>query len=172
MMNNNIVLIGFMGAGKTAVGKRLANKLKMAFFDTDEDIEKVSGMNVGKIFSDYGEVRFRSEEALAVKRAAALKNSVIATGGGAVLNPENFELLRNSGTIIALDASPEEIQRRVSKRNSFRPLLGNDKSIENIIRLLEKRIPIYQQANYIIDTTGKELEVVVDEIMEVLKNSG
>jgi len=168
-MNNNIVLIGFMGAGKTAVGKRLASKLKMNFFDTDEDIEKVSGMSVGKIFSDYGEVRFRSEEALAVKRAAALKNSVIATGGGAVLNPENFELLKNCGVVVALDASPEEIQRRVSKRNSFRPLLGNDKSIENIIKLLEKRIPIYQQADHRIDSTGKELEAVVDEIMEVLK---
>ena len=171
-MNNNIILIGFMGAGKTAVGKRLASKLKMNFFDTDENIEKVSGMNVGKIFTDYGEVRFRSEETLAVKRAAALKNSVIATGGGAVLNPENFELLKGSGVVIALDASPEEIQRRVSKRNSFRPLLGNDKSIENIISLLEKRIPIYQQADYRVDTTEKELEIVVDEIMEVLKNSG
>ena len=171
-MNNNIVLIGFMGAGKTAVGKRLASKLEMAFFDTDEDIEKVSGMSVGKIFNDYGEVRFRSEEVLAIKRAAALKNSVIATGGGAVLNPENFELLKNSGFVIALDASPEEIQKRVSKRNSFRPLLGNDRSIENINKLLEKRIPIYQQAHYTVDTTGKELETVVDEIMEVLKNSG
>lgn len=172
MNNNNIVLIGFMGSGKTAVGKRLANKLKMGFFDTDENIEKVSEMSIGKIFNDYGEIRFRSEEALAVKRACALKNFVIATGGGAVLNPENFELLKNSGVIVALDASPEEIQKRVSKRNSFRPLLGNDKSIENITRLLEKRVPIYQQANYRVDTTGKELEAVVDEIMELLKNNG
>ncbi|WP_028309462.1 shikimate kinase [Desulfitibacter alkalitolerans] len=170
-MNNNIVLIGFMGSGKTAVGKRLANKLKMGFFDTDENIEKVSGMSIGKIFNDYGEIRFRSEETLAVKRACALNNSVIATGGGAVLIPENLELLKKSGVIVALDASPEEIQKRVSKRNSFRPLLGNDKSLENITRLLKKRVPVYQQANYRVDTTGKELETVVDEIMELLKNN-
>ena len=169
---NNIILIGFMGSGKTAVGKRLASVLNMGFFDTDEDIEKVSGMDIGKIFSDYGEIRFRSEEVLAVKRACNLKNYVIATGGGAVLNPENFDALKNSGVIVALSASPEEIQKRVSIKNSVRPVLGKDKSIANITKLLEKRIPIYQQADYMVDTTGKELEVVVDEVVEVLKNNG
>lgn len=171
-MKNNIVLIGFMGSGKTAVGKRLANKLNMKFFDTDENIEQVSGMSIGRIFNDFGEVRFRSEETLAVKRACSVKNCVIATGGGAVLIPENVDLLAKTGLIVALDASPEEIQKRVSKRNSFRPLLGNDKSIENITKLLEKRIPIYNKADYKINTTGKELETVVDEIMELLKNHG
>ncbi|KUO50584.1 MAG: shikimate kinase [Desulfitibacter sp. BRH_c19] len=171
-MKNNIILIGFMGTGKTAVGKRLANKLKMKFFDTDEDIEKVSGMSIGKIFNDYGEVRFRSEEALAVMRASKQNNYVIATGGGAVLFPENIDLLAKSGIIVALDASPEEIQKRVSKRNSFRPLLGNDKSIENITRLLEQRIPIYNKADFKINTTGKELEEVVDEIVGLLKSNG
>ena len=171
-MKKNIVLIGFMGSGKTAVGKRLANKLNMQFFDTDENIEKVSGMSIGKIFNDYGEVRFRSEETLAVKRACMMNNCVIATGGGAVLIPENVDFLAKSGVIVALEASPEEIQKRVSKRNSFRPLLGNDKSIENITKLLEQRIPIYNKADYKINTTGKELEAVVAEIMELLKTHG
>lgn len=167
-MKNNLVLIGFMGTGKTAVGRRLARKLKMKFVDTDDDIEKVSGMSVGKIFSEYGEVRFRSEEKLAIKRASRLNNCVIATGGGAVLFPENLKELAKNGTVIALKATPEEIQKRVQKRNNFRPLLGNDKSIERITELLNQRKDLYEKADYLIDTTGKDLDEVVAEILEVL----
>lgn len=171
-MKKNIILIGFMGTGKTAVGKRLASRLRLKFFDTDEDIEKVSGMSIGKIFNDYGEIRFRSEEALAVKRAAKLNGHVIATGGGTVLSQENMELLSDSGLIFALEASAEDIQTRVSKRNSFRPLLGNDKSLTKIKTLLDQRAKAYDQADYKIDTTSKSLDDVVEEILELIKKHG
>lgn len=168
-MEKNIVLIGFMGTGKTAVGRRLANKLKMQFLDTDDDIERVSGMSVGRIFNEFGEVRFRSEEKLAVKRAIKRTNCVIATGGGIVLDSENFNMLSQNGIIIALKAAPEEIQKRVSKRNSFRPLLGNDKSLERIKELLAERESLYDAADYIIETTGKNLDEVVNEILRMLE---
>ncbi|MEW6621694.1 MAG: shikimate kinase [Bacillota bacterium] len=169
-MKNNIVLIGFMGTGKTAVGKRVSKRLGKTFFDTDEDIEKVCGMSIGRIFNDYGEVRFRSEEHLAVKRACKLDNAVIATGGGVVLNQDNIDLLSDKGLIIALNADPQEIQKRVSKRNSYRPLLGNDKSVAKIIELLELRKPLYQKADFTIDTTGKDLEEVVNEVLQCIEN--
>ncbi len=171
-MKNNIVLIGFMGTGKTALGKRLADNLKKKFFDTDDDIEKVSGMSIGRIFNNFGEVRFRSEETLAVTRASKLRNSVIATGGGVVLDQTNMDMLAKNGIIIALKADPKEIQRRVSKRNSFRPLLGNDRSLEHITELLSKREEMYARADHVIDTTGKGLEEVLSDALQIIKKNG
>jgi len=115
-MEKNIVLIGFMGTGKTAVGTRLAQRMGREFIDTDKEIERITGITIRDICYKSGETRFRSEESLVVKRLADRTGLVIATGGGAVINPENLELLKRNGILVCLEADPEDILRRVRKR--------------------------------------------------------
>jgi len=161
---DNIVLIGFMGTGKSTVGRRLAKLLGMEFIDTDQEIERLTEMTVSEIFRRHGETRFRSEERLLVKRLAELKGYVIATGGGTVLDPENWQNLAHSGTIISLYAPLEEIYKRVGYRND-RPLLKGDR--QEVENLWTKRQPVYNQADWTVDTTNKGIDQVVEEIMEL-----
>jgi shikimate kinase len=154
-----------MGAGKSTVGMRLAERLKMEFVDLDREIEKVTGMSVNQIFKRYGEIRFRSEENLMVEKLAKRNGLVIATGGGTVLREENMQILRNNGIIILLEASPEDIFARVSRKRGTRPLLRKNLTIENIEAMLADRDPFYQQADHRINTSGKDLDTIVKEIM-------
>ena len=119
----NIVLVGFMGTGKSVVGKRLAVKLKRDFVELDELIEKKENMPIKDIFEKKGEPYFRQVEKEVVKEASQRKNIVISAGGGAIIDEENFKNLKNSGTIICLKASPETILRR-TKDLKTRPLLN------------------------------------------------
>ncbi|HOV79806.1 MAG TPA: shikimate kinase [Bacillota bacterium] len=163
----NIVLIGFMGTGKTAVGRRLAARLNREFVDTDAEIERITGKTVAQIFEKDGPVRFRSEEALLVKKLCSKKGMVISTGGGMVLNHENVELLGKSGVLIALKAEPDVICRRLkNKRN--RPLLLKGDLKENVLKLLEQRRGIYDVAEYTVDTSELNQEAVVDLIIDFL----
>jgi len=107
MRKSNIVLIGFMGTGKTAVGRRLAALLNKSFYDSDQEVENVTGMSIPQLFSRYGEIRFRSEENLIINKLSRYDNCVIATGGGVVLNGENIRMLREKGVIVCLSARPE-----------------------------------------------------------------
>lgn len=168
-MTKNIVLVGFMGTGKTAVGRRLAGRLGMEFIDTDDLVEEVTGMSISQLFKKYGEVRFRSEEELAVARAAAQKGVVIATGGGAVLSEESCRLLKENGVMVWLKADPDEIHARV-KRKGDRPLLSLDNSVEHIKELLAERMPYYRQADFTVETSGKELDHIVDEVVALVKD--
>lgn len=163
-MKTNIVLIGFMGTGKSSVGRRLARILGKGFVDTDEEIEKVTGLTIPEIFRKHGEIRFRSEEALAVERVAQRDNLVISTGGGVVLNPTNVRLLQQKGAIIRLTAAPEVIHTRVSKRKN-RPLLHKDGSVEYIAQLLQKREKYYRCADFTIDTSHLSLNQVVTKVL-------
>lgn len=167
MEKSNIVLIGFMGTGKTAVGKRLAALLNMDFYDSDQEVEAVTGMTISRLFSRFGEIRFRSEENLAIARLAQHRNSVIATGGGAVLNQANMELLRENGVIICLSATPETIYRRVKKRNN-RPLLQKGDLFQTIQRLMAEREEIYKCADYYLDTTELDFPEIIERIMAFL----
>lgn len=162
----NIILIGFMGTGKTSVGKRIARALNWQFIDTDQVIEEVTGMEIKEIFQKYGETRFRSEEAAAVKRVTQENNRVISTGGGVVLNPENLQRLKNSGLVIALNASPEVILERISLRKN-RPLLQTPDPLATIIELSSQRIPLYAQAHISVNTDNKSLNEVTDEIIKL-----
>lgn len=164
----NLVLIGFMGTGKTTVGKKLAKALGMRFIDTDHEIERVTGMTVNQIFRKYGEVRFRSEEKAAVRRITREGNQVIATGGGVILDPENVCMLKQSGVVICLSASPEVIYRRLSRKRN-RPLLRTENPMEAIISLLEQRQPLYRCADFTIDTSGLGLDEVVAEAVRVYR---
>jgi len=163
-LKTNITLIGFMGTGKTAVGRSLASLLKKDFVDTDAEIEKVVGLKVEEIFFRYGEVRFRSEESLIIKKVAARQNCVISTGGGAVLNKANWEALRASSYIVCLVASPAVIQSRVARR--VRPLLRKDRSLDRIQELLKEREPFYQGADLYIDTSEVSHQEVAQQIYD------
>jgi len=171
MVKTNIVLIGFMGTGKTAVGKRLAALLDKGFYDTDNEVETVTGMTVSQLFSKYGEVRFRSEENLAVKRLAQKDNCIIATGGGAVLDIENITALAEKGVIIWLSASPEVIFERVRKKNT-RPLLRKGDLYQNIIELSRQREDFYKCADFYIDTSEMDFSKVIDTIINFLHGKG
>lgn len=170
-MEKNIVLIGFMGTGKTAVGTRLAQRMGREFVDTDKEIEQVTGMTIRDIFYKSGETRFRSEEALVVKRLAHRKGLVIATGGGAVINPENLELLKINGILVCLEADPEDILRRVSKKRNTRPLIRKNVSVDDIRRMLEERKEYYQQADIRVETSGLEPDEIVKRILQKLSEA-
>lgn len=150
----NVVLIGFMGTGKTAIGKRLARLLGWEFVDTDAEIERLTGKSIARIFAEDGEVRFRSEENLLCKKLAGREKLVIATGGGMVLNPENVALLKQNGVLIKLYADPEVIIERVKAKKERRPLLRGNVE-ERVRELLAAREEAYNVAEFAVDT-GKQ----------------
>lgn len=165
----NLVLTGFMGTGKTTVGKKVAKVLGLKFVDTDLDVEKVTGMTVKNIFKKYGEVRFRSEEKAAVKRVAKEENQVIATGGGVVLDPENISALKQNGVVVCLTATPEVIFERI-KRKKSRPLLQVEDPLATIKQMLNDRQPFYTNAASSIDTSSRELNLVVADVVKIYKD--
>lgn len=158
----NIVLIGFMGTGKSTVGKRLAQSLAWDFVDTDCEIGEVTNLSITEIFRRHGETRFRSEERIVVARLSQQEQIVIATGGGTVLNPLNWEALAQNGIVIALHATLEAILSRVGHKND-RPLLKG--SQEEIEKLWSERQACYARADFTVDTTHKNIDEVVDEIL-------
>ncbi|HAP93163.1 MAG TPA: shikimate kinase [Desulfotomaculum sp.] len=165
----NIVLIGFMGTGKTIVGKRLAARLGWEFIDTDSEVEQVTGKTIPQIFTRDGEIRFRSEERIVMQKLALRQCLVIATGGGAVLDPENVANLKKNGILICLSADPETIYYRV-KGKRHRPLLdGKDDLRRRIGELLIERAPAYQVADFTVDTSRCRPDEVVDKIVDYLK---
>lgn len=165
----NIVLTGFMGTGKTAVGKKLAKELGMQYVDTDVMIEEDTGMSISKIFKKFGEVRFRDLETKTVKCVARLDNFVISTGGGVVLKEENIDELEQNGVIICLSASPEVILERTSQ-NKKRPLLAEvEDAKKKIEELLEYRRLFYKRADLTIDTSELDTHTIVRKIIDFVK---
>lgn len=158
----NIVLIGFMGTGKSTVGKRLAQSLAWDFVDTDYEIGEVTNLSVTEIFRRHGETRFRSEERIVVSRLSQQEQIVIATGGGTVLNHFNWEALARNGIIVGLHASLEAIISRIGHKND-RPLLNGSKEV--IEKLWSERQECYAQADFTVDTSQKDIDEVVSEIL-------
>lgn len=166
----NIILIGFMGVGKSAVGYCLARELKMNFLDTDELIEKTEGRTISDIFKTDGEEYFRSLETEVLKTLQDYDNFVLSTGGGIVLKDENVVLLKAMGPVILLWADPEAVYARV-KDEQHRPLLNVADPKAEIIKILEAREPIYNRAaDYKIETTKISPEAAAKEIMEWQKS--
>lgn len=172
---NNISLIGFMGTGKTSIGKKLALELNKQFVDTDQEVEEITGMTVSQIFKKHGETRFRSEETLALRRLLEADGLVIATGGGIVLKPENVALLRERTFIVALTADPEVIFQRVQKKGG-RPLLKGDDLRERIDQLLAERKDAYKIARLVIDTSEdtprQAAEKIARAYLQLMDGSG
>jgi shikimate kinase len=171
-MKENIVLIGFMGSGKTTVGKRLANLLGCTFIDTDLEIELNTGLKISEIFRKYGEKRFRAEEAVVVQRASSASGIVIATGGGVVLQPDNMARLRQTGYIILLEATPEVIAKRIQHQD-VRPLLQINGNPEALIeRLIAERAPDYSNCDLKVDTSELNLDQVAAQIRQFMQARG
>src|SRR5262245_10092339 len=163
-----IVLTGFMGTGKTEVGRRLARALGRPFVDTDDLVAAAAGRPVPEIFATDGEPRFRALERSAVEQACGVPEAVIATGGGTVLDPENRRRLAAAGPIVCLSARPEDILRRVRDAAS-RPLLAGARDrLGHIRSLLDEREPTYALATHTIDTTGLTLDQVVERVRELV----
>lgn len=161
----NIVLTGFMGTGKTTVGKTLAEWVTFDFADMDSLIEQEAGKTIPEIFAAEGEAGFREREREAARRLAQGSKQVIATGGGTVKDPENMEALRETGIIVCLTASVDTILQRTEAQGQ-RPLLdaaGEDRKAA-VEKLLAERDSLYKDADYLIETDGKTPDEVAGEI--------
>ena len=170
-MKNNIALIGFMGTGKTVVGKSLAKKLNKKYVDMDALIVKKAGKSIPRIFEEDGEIRFRELEIEVTKEISGMKDVIIDCGGGVVLNKINIDRLKRNAIVILLTASPEIILNRVLKEKGQRPLLEVSDRMKKIKDLLSFREPFYNRsADYIIDTSGLSIDEVVERIIEIWKS--
>ena len=165
----NIILTGFMGTGKTAVGRKLSMFLKMELIDVDTEIEKSQQMTINEIFRQFGEPRFREIETEMIQKLSERKDVIISTGGGAVLKQKNMDALRKQGIIICLMASPQTILKRTS-HNSNRPLLKVEDPFEKIKELLNFRKPFYEKADILIDTEDKTPLQIAEEIIDKIKD--
>ncbi len=167
----NVVLIGFMGTGKTSVGRLLAGRLGCAFHDLDRKIEEKYGMSIPAMFREHGESYFRAREKEAVRAAAQRANLVIATGGGTVKDPENVTLLRRRGILVALTADVDTILQRTATRGR-RPVLDHADAGDRraaIVRLLEERSTLYETADITVDTSGRSPLEVAERILQALR---
>ncbi|MHC0035935.1 shikimate kinase [Pseudoneobacillus sp. C159] len=162
----SIYLIGFMGAGKTTVGKELADCLRRPVFDTDEEIVRSTNRTISDIFATEGEAFFRSLE-ITCLRNLPVENSIITTGGGIILSKENRSWMKEKGIIVFLNATPEEILQRLSQDDT-RPLLKEDK-VKQVTERLKARLPLYMTtADMVIDTNHKSIKTITKEIVEEL----
>lgn len=164
---NNIYLVGFMGTGKTSVGKEVARRLKRQFADIDELIELKEKRAIGDIFAREGEGYFRCLEKCVLKEVSVQDHFVVACGGGIVTNEENIRLMKQTGTMVCLSASPEAILRR-TKGVSHRPLLNVADPAKRIEELLSSRQRFYAQADRMIDTTDISIKEAAQEIVSLV----
>ena len=160
----SIVLVGMMGSGKSSIGRRLAARLALPFVDADAEIEKAANMTIAEIFANQGEAYFRAGEARVIARLLEGGPQVLATGGGAFMNPETRAAIRAKGVSIWLKAPPDVLIKRI-KRRSDRPLLANDDPLETLNRLIEERYPVYAEADVTVESRDVPHETIVGEIV-------
>lgn len=167
LTTKNIYMMGFMGSGKTRVGSLLASRLDRPYLDTDELIVQEASMSIPEIFSKLGEPRFRQYEIEIIARVAALKEHVIALGGGAVLNPENWERITRSGVTVCLSYPPEIIDRRLARKTD-RPLVNEntpEARLARITELMSRREAVYRKADLVLHLNVEtDAEKVADAI--------
>lgn len=169
-MKTNVALIGFMGAGKTAVARILAEKMGKRLVELDGLIEQRAGKPIARIFQEDGEIAFRQLEIDITKEVIAGKNQVIACGGGIVLNQINTDRLKKGAVVVYLSASPEAVLKRVSADNMVRPLLEKKDKALAIREMLNFRQPLYERAADItIDTSELDIGAVVGQVIARLK---
>jgi len=160
----NIVLTGFMGTGKSEVGKELSRMCGMRLIDIDQEIETSQQESISEIFSGHGEDYFRQIETAAILKFSSEQGVIISTGGGAVLREENLRALQACGIVFCLTASPETIMLRTAGNND-RPLLQSDDRQMKISKLLAERQPLYEKAGIMINTEGKTPFEIANEII-------
>ncbi len=164
----SIVLVGLMGCGKSSVGRRLASRLGLGFVDADEEIERVAAKSIVEIFADHGEAYFRDGERRVIARLLSTGPQVLATGGGAFINPDTRAKIRERGVSIWLRAELPVLMRRVSKRDT-RPLLKSGDPEGTMRDLMAKRYPIYAEADLTVESRDVPHDVIVNEIIAALK---
>jgi shikimate kinase len=164
----SIVLVGLMGCGKSSVGRRLASRLGLGFVDADEEIERVAAKSIVEIFADHGEAYFRDGERRVIARLLSTGPQVLATGGGAFINPDTRAKIRERGVSIWLRAELPVLMRRVSKRDT-RPLLKSGDPEATMRDLMAKRYPIYAEADLTVESRDVPHDVIVNEIIAALK---
>ena len=170
----NVILIGFMGTGKTSTGKMLAQKLGCAFIDMDVKIEEEAGMTIPEIFAKFGEDHFRQLEHDLAVRLGSRRNAVISTGGGVVKDPANMAALKQGGTVICLQADVDTVLERTRCRGT-RPVLDKEDNGDRrqaVAKLLAERESLYAQADFAVDTSDLSPLQVVEIIVKTLKTRG
>lgn len=160
----SVVLVGLMGAGKSSVGRRLAKALDVPFVDADEEIERAAGCSIEDIFRLYGEVAFRDGEERVITRLLEQGPQVLATGGGAFMNPRIRERVQKAAVSIWLRADLDLLVRRTSRRGG-RPLLAHGDPRATLERLMIERYPVYAEADMTVDTTDENIERMVERIL-------
>ena len=163
-----LVLVGLMGAGKTNIGRRLAQRLGLGFVDADSEIEAAAGETVEEIFERRGEAAFREGERKVIARLLGNPVHVLATGGGAFMDPDTRTLIRERGTSIWLRADLDLLHQRVSRRNN-RPLLKQGNPREVLARLIDQRYPVYAQADVTVDTVDGPPDATLDRVIAALE---
>ena len=163
-----LVLVGMMGAGKTAVGRRLSAAFALPFVDADEEIETAAGSSIADIFARHGEEAFRAGERRVIERLLKQSACVLATGGGAFMDEEIRDAIKASGISIWLKADLETLWQRVQRR-THRPLLNTENPKETLERLIESRYPIYAEADITVESCEGPLDATVDRVVDQLK---
>src|SRR4051812_8396064 len=163
-----VALVGLMGAGKSAIGKRLALRLGLPFVDADDEIERAAGCSISEFFERFGEVEFRAGERRVISRLLAGPPHVLSTGGGAYMDAETRALMRKHAITVWLRADLEVLYDRVRKR-AHRPLLRQGDPREILERLISQRYPIYAEADLVIESTAQPAEITTDQVLEALR---
>lgn len=166
-LNRPVVLVGLMGAGKTTVGRRLAAKLRVPFYDADEEIEKAANMRISEFFEAYGEAAFRDGERKVIERLLSGPPHVLATGGGAFMNDQTRALVKEKAISVWLRADLELLVKRTALRNT-RPLLQNGDPREILGKLLDERAPVYAEADLAVDSVEGPHSRTVDRTLKKL----
>jgi shikimate kinase len=171
-MPPNIFLIGPMGAGKSTIGRQLASALAYTFKDSDQEIQRRTGVDIPTIFEFEGEAGFRQRERQVIDDLSQGERVVLATGGGAVLNEDNRRALTTRGFVVYLHCSPEQQYSRTA-RDRNRPLLQNSEPLQTLRELMEQRDPLYRQvADLVVSTEKRSASAVVREIRQHLEDQG
>lgn len=172
VQRSHIALLGLRGAGKSSVGPQLAERLGIRFVELDTQIEAATGLQIGEMFQVHGEDYYRRAERAALDQLLADKEPcVIAVGGGVVVEPLSFALLRAQARTIWLKAAPEDHWQRVLAQGDTRPMANNDRAFADLRRILAQREPFYRQADITVETSGRTVSQVVEAIAQQLQQT-
>lgn len=168
ILPRTLALVGLMGAGKTAIGKRLALRLGLPFVDADEEIERAAGCTVSEFFERFGEAEFRAGERRVIRRLLDGTPRVLSTGGGAYMDPETRALLRERALTLWLKADLDVLFDRVKRRGN-RPLLKQGDPRDVLARLMEVRYPVYAEADLIVESSAQPADITTEQVLDALR---
>jgi shikimate kinase len=163
-----VALVGLMGAGKSAIGKRLALRLGLPFVDADDEVERAAGCSISEFFERFGEAEFRAGERRVISRLLAGPAHVLSTGGGAYMDAETRAMMRAHAITVWLRAELDVLYDRVKKR-THRPLLRGGDPKEILERLMSQRYPVYAQADIVVESTAQPADITTDQVLEALR---